>query len=47
MWLGGQTENFQNVGGGRGVYDVLTFLKSRGGKSSPRGGGGFPPAPPK
>ena len=37
MWLGGKTECFQNVGGGEGVYDVLTFQKSRGGKSSPRG----------
>ena len=37
MWLGGQTESFQNVGGGEGVYNVLTFQKSRGGKSSPRG----------
>ena len=39
MWLGGRTKNFQNVGGrGEGVYDVLTFQKSRGGKRSPRGG---------
>ena len=31
MWLGGQTESFHNVGGGgEGVYDVLTFQKSRG-----------------
>ena len=30
MWLGGQTESFQNVGG-KGVYNVLTFQKSRGG----------------
>ena len=30
MWLGGQTKSFQNVGGGEGVYDVLTFQKSRG-----------------
>ena len=35
MWPWGHTENFQNVGGGgEGVYDVLTFQKSRGGKSS-------------
>ena len=31
MWLGGQTESFQNVGG-EGVYDVLTFQKSRRGQ---------------
>ena len=37
MWLGGQTESFQNVGG-EGVYEVLTLQKSRGDKSSPRGG---------
>ena len=32
MWLGGKTESFQNVGGGggKGVYNVLTFQKSRG-----------------
>ena len=36
MWLGGNTESFQNVGG-KGVYNVLTFQKSKGGKSSPRG----------
>ena len=30
----GDKLSFQNVG----VYDVLTFQKSRGGKSSPRGG---------
>ena len=33
MWLGGgggQTECFQNVGGDKGVYNVLTFQKSRG-----------------
>ena len=35
MWLGGQTESFQNVGGGGGakvyVYHVLTY-KSLGGQ---------------
>ena len=31
---GGQTE-FQNGGGGKGVYDVLTLQKSRGGKGPP------------
>ena len=35
--------SFQNVGGGKGVYNVLTFQKSRGGKSSPRGGGANAP----
>ena len=35
MWLGGQTE-FPKCRGGDGVYDVLTFQKSSGGKSSPR-----------
>ena len=46
--LGG-TLSFQNVGGGKGVYDVLTLQKSRGDKSSPRGGGGGqrPTHPPK
>ena len=34
IWPGG-TESFQNVGG-EGIYNVLT--KSRGVKSSPRGG---------
>ena len=29
MWLGGQTESFQNVGGAK-VDDVLTFQKFRG-----------------
>ena len=33
MWLGGQTECFQNVGGGKGVYNVLTFQKSRGARA--------------
>ena len=33
-----QTESFQNIGrGGEGVYNVLHFQKSRGGKNSPRG----------
>ena len=32
MRLGVQTESFQNVGGGKGVYNVLTFQKSRGGQ---------------
>ena len=36
--------SFQNVGGGKGVYNVLTFQKSTGGKSSP-GGGQMPPPP--
>ena len=44
MWLGGQTESLQNVGGAS-VYDVLTLQKSKGGKSSPRGGKD-PPTPP-
>ena len=32
MWLGGQTESFQNVGGGGGakVYTMYDFLKPRG-----------------
>ena len=31
MWLGGggQNECFKNVGGDKGVYNVLTFQKSR------------------
>lgn len=33
---GGQTENFQNVGG-QGVVCHISFSKSRGGKSLPRG----------
>ena len=38
---GGQTESFQNEGGGEGVYNVFSLQKSRGGgKNSPRGGGG-------
>ena len=32
MWLGGQTESFQHVGGALSVYDVLTFQKARGGQ---------------
>ena len=43
MWLGGQTESFQNVQGAI-VYDVLIFQKSRWGKGSPRGGA-MPPPP--
>ena len=42
MWLGGQTE-FPKRRGGASVYNVLTFQKSRGGKSSFRGE--CPPAP--
>ena len=38
---GGVTESFQNVGGCKGVYDVLTLQKYRGGKSSPKGGKGL------
>ena len=29
----GQTESFQNVGGGKGVYNVLTFQKSGGARA--------------
>ena len=41
--------SFKNIGGGgKSVYNVLTFQKSREGKSSPRGGGGkCPLAPPQ
>ena len=39
IWLWGQTESFQNVGGAV-VYDVLTLQKSTGGMSS------LPPHPP-
>ena len=44
--LGGQTESFQNVGRGEGIYDVLQ--KSRGARVHLGGGGGRrpPPAPP-
>ena len=38
----GETESFQNVGGGKGVYNVLTFQKSRG-ASAHLGGGHLPP----
>ena len=42
MWLGGETDSVQNVGGGggEGVYDVLTFQKSRGSRAYLGGGGG-------
>ena len=43
MARGRQTESFQNIAGGKGVYDVLTFQRSREGKSSPGGGGKGPP----
>ena len=34
MWLGRQTECFQNVKvGGKGVYNVSTFQKSRGARA--------------
>ena len=36
------TGEFQNVGG-KGIYDVLTSEKSRGGKNSPRGAKDPPP----
>ena len=39
MWLGGQTESFQNVGGGKGVYNVLTLQKSMGGGAKAHLGG--------
>ena len=46
MWLegGGQTEYFQNVGGGggKGVYAVLTLQKSRGARAHLGGGGKGP-----
>ena len=47
MWLGGQTESFQNVGGAKvyGVYNVLTFQKSRGARAHLGGGGEMPPRP--
>ena len=39
VWLGGQTESLQNVGGGgKGVYDVLTLQKSRGARAHLGGG---------
>ena len=38
----GQTE-FPKCRGDKGVYKVLTFQKSRGGKSSPRGVNAPPP----
>ena len=31
MWLWGGKLSFQNVRGGKGAYEVLTFKKSRGG----------------
>ena len=42
--LGGQTESFQNVGGGQRRMLCINFQKFRGGKSSPRGGK-CPPSP--
>ena len=39
---GGQTECFENVGGGKGVYDVLTSQKSRGGARAHLGGAKAP-----
>ena len=42
---GGETESLQSVGGGEGVYDVLTFQKARGARALL--GGAFSPAPPE
>ena len=44
--MGGQTECFQNVGGGgEGAYDVLTLHKSLGGARTHLGGTFAPPRP--
>ena len=41
---GGQTESFQNEGGGEGAYNVLTFQKSRGARAH-LGEANAPPPP--
>ena len=43
MWLGGQTE-FPKCRGGKGVFNVLTFQKSRGTRAH-LGGINAPPPP--
>ena len=46
MWLlGGQTESFQKCRGVKGVYNVLTFQKTRGARAHLWGGSNAPPAP--
>ena len=43
MWLGGQTESFQNVGGGK-MYTMYSLFKSLGGQELTYGGQ-MPPRP--